>query len=99
MSHCEVLRQGSPFHNVRINSERSMTILPVDDGDDDLLRFQEVVSQAEEDAGDEYEVLPHETRARDLPDSHGRRVYDMAAITLIITPDRPPYGSSSGYPA
>jgi hypothetical protein len=84
MSYFEVLRQGSPFHKVRINSERSMMLLPVDDGDDNWLRFQEVVAQAEENAGDEYEVLPHPSSSRDLPGwPAGRPVYDMAAISLI----------------
>jgi hypothetical protein len=81
MSFFEVLRQGSPFHKVRINSDRSITILPVDD--DDWLRFQEVVAEAEENADDGYEVLPHVNRMRDLPGWSPRPVYDMAAITLI----------------
>jgi hypothetical protein len=83
MSYFEVLRQGSPFHKVRISSERSITILPAGDGDDDWLRFQEVVTEAEENAGDEYEVLPHVNRMRDLPGWSPSPVYDMAAITLI----------------
>jgi hypothetical protein len=51
MSYFEMLRQGSPFHRVRINSERSISILPIDDGDDDWIRFQQVVAEAEENAG------------------------------------------------
>jgi len=54
------------------------------DGDDDWLRFQEIVAEAEENAGDEYEVLPHTNRMRDLPGwPAGRPVYDMATISLI----------------
>jgi hypothetical protein len=51
MSYFEMLRQGSPFHKVHINSERAITILPVDDGDVDWIRFQQVVAEAEENAG------------------------------------------------
>jgi hypothetical protein len=76
MSFFEVLRQGSPFHKVHINSERSITILPVDDGDDDWFRFQEVVAEAEENADDEYEMLPHPNRMRDLPGWSPRPVYE-----------------------
>jgi hypothetical protein len=84
MSDFEMLRQGSPFHKVHINSERAITILPIDDGDDDWIRFQQVVAEVEENAGDEYEVLPHPVRTRDLPGwPPGRPVYDMAAVTLI----------------
>jgi hypothetical protein len=42
MSYFEMLRQGSPFHKVHINSERAITILPIDDGDDDWIRFQQL---------------------------------------------------------
>jgi len=41
-------------------------------------------AEAEENAGDEYEVLPHTNRMRDLPGwPAGRPVYDMATISLI----------------
>src|SRR6266446_6289313 len=83
MSYFEVLRQGSEFHRVDRRSDRSIAIYPAEDGDDDWLRFQEIVAEAEENAGDEYEVLPHTNCMRELPGwPAGRPVYDMAAITL-----------------
>jgi hypothetical protein len=84
MGYFEVLRKGSPFHQVYINSERAITILPVDDGDDDWIRFQQVVAEAMENAGDEYAVLPTKNTMRDLPGwPPGRPVYSGAAVTLI----------------
>jgi hypothetical protein len=56
MSYFEILRQGSPFHRVDRKSDRSIAIYPAEDGDDDWIRFQQVVAEAEQNAGDEYEV-------------------------------------------
>jgi hypothetical protein len=84
MSYFEILCKGSEFHRVDRKSDRSIAIYPAEDSDDDWLRFQEIVAEAEENAGDEYEILPHTNRMRDLPGwPAGRPVYDMAAITLI----------------
>ena len=84
MSYFEILCQGSEFHRVDRKSDRSIAIYPAEDGNDDWLRFQEIVAEAEENAGDEYEVLPHTNRMRDLPGwPAGRPVYDMATISLI----------------
>jgi hypothetical protein len=84
MSYFEILRQGSPFHRVDRKSDRSIAIYPAEDGDDDWIRFQQVVAEAEQNAGDEYEVQPHPQHMRDLPGfPPGRPVYDMAIVTLI----------------
>jgi hypothetical protein len=66
MSYFEILCQGSEFHRVDRKSDRSIAIYPAEDGDDDWLRFQEIVAEAKENAGDEYEVLPHTNRMREL---------------------------------
>jgi hypothetical protein len=84
MSYFQMLRQGSPFHKVHINGEGAITISPVDKGDDAWIRFQQVVAEAEENSGDEYEVKPMRYTGRSLPGwPPGSPVYDMAAVTLL----------------
>jgi hypothetical protein len=82
MSYFEVLCQGSKFHRVDRKSDRSLAIYPAEDSDEYWLGFQELVAAAEENAGDEYEVMPHKNYRRDLPEWFGRPVYDMAIISL-----------------
>jgi hypothetical protein len=55
--------------------------MPVNDDDDSFDAFQRVVLDAIANAGSDYEVRPHETTQR------GRRMYDMAAITLTDPDD------------
>jgi hypothetical protein len=83
MSHFEVLCEGSKFHSVDRKSDRLISIYPADDGDECWLGFQEIIAVAQENAGDEYEVLPHPNSRRDLPIWSPRPVYDKAAIWLI----------------
>ena len=85
MNYFEDLSKGSPAHTATRLAEGRFKIEPVDDSDESLIEFQEVVEEALFHFGEDgHEVKPHKSTRRSLPDWGTRPVYDAAFIQRVM---------------
>ena len=64
---------------------REAVIEPADDSESAWIRFQKIVEKIRDKLGGDpnFKVQPHPQHMRDLPERHGRPVYDQVTVTKI----------------